>query len=563
MKTHFLLIFWTFLTLPLGQMISSAELPLPICEDFDDGDLDGWTLHGDARADNVEGVFELTGNTLAPSSFKANQMFEDFVISVDILPQVNGLLASRPGIFARFDPGRRTGYGANLRQSNSTLEIFNYTGGGSFTRLNRETFDIPGDKPLRLTFRGEGEELTAQVLDAENGTLIGVVTASDSTHTSGETGVVLFFPGGEIGRFDNFKAFHPGNPPKVDPPREPTTHRFNPVLNDPSLTITSIDNTMRLSWLGGGELEKWQEQRLTWETVSRASPYAESRQGMSLFRVRDPWESGRSVEAHIPASYDPETPIPLVVLLHGYFHTPSYIESFLFRMKPLAETKRFIYVQPEGLKDDTGNHLWNAVTNRTGLADDLRYLKALVEGIAAAYNVDRKRIYFVGHSNGGAMANDMACRYSELVAGFVNLGGFANLDETFCIPSEPVHALHIGGTEDPRFANRTLPGGEIAPTTPEPEDFVRPSLLESHAIWGAYNQHTSETMDQEATLDLANSPSGIDTHVTRMTGGAPGGATELWTIEGAGHTPSPTKKDTSTVLAESVIDWLLAHPKSP
>ncbi len=353
--------------------------------------------------------------------------------------------------------------------------------------------------------------------------------------------------------------------PKEDPPLEAFTDRFNPVIDHPSLAATSLGGEVRLDWQGGGYLEKLQEQTLEWETVALESPHEEPPNGTGLFRVRDPWEGGRSVDVHIPASYDPKTPMPLVVLLHGYHNVPSYIESFLFNMKPLSESKRFIYVQPNGLKDNEGNHFWNAVVGCCGETDskpdDAQYLRAVIEGIIARYHVDRQRIYVVGHSNGGAMANTLACRFADLIAGFVNFAGFTNKDESLCVPSEPVHALHIGGTNDPRFANDTIPGGTIAPSNAGPEVVIRPSVLESHATWGVYNQHSSEVVEAEATLDLASSPSGIDTRVTRMTGGAAGGATELWTIEGAGHTPNPTRSGTSTTLAESVIDWLLGHPK--
>jgi polyhydroxybutyrate depolymerase len=49
---------------------------------------------------------------------------------------------------------------------------------------------------------------------------------------------------------------------------------------------------------------------------------------------------------------------------------------------------------------------------------------------------------------------------------------------------------------------------------------------------------------------------GLDTVVTRYTNHPPGGAVELWTINGGAHVPT-----LSSEFSPRVIDWLLAHPK--
>jgi hypothetical protein len=44
--------------------------------------------------------------------------------------------------------------------------------------------------------------------------------------------------------------------------------------------------------------------------------------------------------------------------------------------------------------------------------------------------------------------------------------------------------------------------------------------------------------------------------VTRYTNAPPGGAVELWTINGGNHVPTLSAQFSSLVIA-----WLLAHPK--
>ena len=57
-------------------------------------------------------------------------------------------------------------------------------------------------------------------------------------------------------------------------------------------------------------------------------------------------------------------------------------------------------------------------------------------------------------------------------------------------------------------------------------------------------------------IDLTTDVAGLDTVVTRYGNRPPGGALELWTINGGSHIPT-----FSADFTPRVIDWLLAHPK--
>ena len=122
------------------------------------------------------------------------------------------------------------------------------------------------------------------------------------------------------------------------------------------------------------------------------------------------------------------------------------------QFRPLAEARGFLYCYPDGTIDRWGNRFWNATDaccdfGNTGV-DDAGYLRALIEEIARRFAVDRKRIYLVGHSNGGFMAYRMACQSADLIAGIASLAGTTFLDPSRCAPSEPVNILHIHGTAD-------------------------------------------------------------------------------------------------------------------
>ena len=166
---------------------------------------------------------------------------------------------------------------------------------------------------------------------------------------------------------------------------------------------------------------------------------------------------------------------------------------------------------------------------------------------AGRYSVDPKRIFIVGHSNGGFMAYQMACDHADQIAAIVSLAGGMYPDPKKCVPTSPVSVLEIHGTADMTvpFAGPTFGG------------VVFPGAQATVSDWVTLDA-CSPTADTSAPpLDLDTSLAGAETTVTRYAKGCrPGGAAELWTIAGGAHIPS-----LRATFAPDVIDFLFAHPK--
>ncbi|MEQ1833377.1 MAG: prolyl oligopeptidase family serine peptidase [Candidatus Eisenbacteria bacterium] len=62
----------------------------------------------------------------------------------------------------------------------------------------------------------------------------------------------------------------------------------------------------------------------------------------------------------------------------------------------------------------------------------------LVDEIAKYYTIDPKRVFLVGHSNGGAMSFRLGCDAPERFAAIVDLAGPFFMDATKCKPKAPV-----------------------------------------------------------------------------------------------------------------------------
>jgi polyhydroxybutyrate depolymerase len=318
------------------------------------------------------------------------------------------------------------------------------------------------------------------------------------------------------------------------------------------LTIQHDGDVNRLNWAGGGPLQRADYPNGPWQTLSNAvAPYAtEPGAAATFYRVARP----RPVDVYVPSSYDGQTPLPLVIMLHGYSQTGASEEKYL-QIQPLAAARGFLYCYPDSLIDQWGMPFWNATDSccdfgNTGV-DDAGYLRALIEEILHRFAVDPKRVFLIGHSNGAFMANRMACHSADLIAGIASFAGLTFLNPSLCAPSEPVNILHIHGTAD-EFSFYWGGAGVVFPAKMAPF----PGALKQVQLWAAYNHAVDPVEDGVPSLDLVTAVPGLDTVVTRYTHAPPGGAVELWSIQGGTHDPA-----LSAQFSSMIVDWLLTHPK--
>ena len=189
--------------------------------------------------------------------------------------------------------------------------------------------------------------------------------------------------------------------------------------------------------------------------------------------------------------------------------------------------------------------------------DDSSYLESLIEEIEAAAQIDTKRVYLIGHSNGGFMSYRMACDHADRLAAIVSLAGASWADPSDCRPSEPVAVLQIHGTADDTVH---YDGGTVSDVGIGKDGAPYPGVDAMLAAWTEYDgckpgiAATGSLMDVDKTVDDSSGPA--EATVFRASGCQPGGAVELWKIPGGGHVPvlAPTVDD-------AVLDFLFAHPK--
>lgn len=151
---------------------------------------------------------------------------------------------------------------------------------------------------------------------------------------------------------------------------------------------------------------------------------------------------------YIPGSYTGNEPLPVVFSLHGAGGTKES-QYELSEFDQLAESENFILITPEATAIGGPFTFWNqnSAANR---ANDVGFINALIDEIAASFNVDLDRVYIAGSSNGAFMALEIACRLEDKIAAVAAVKGYMLQDQiSACNPSKPTAIIQMHGTEDP------------------------------------------------------------------------------------------------------------------
>lgn len=260
----------------------------------------------------------------------------------------------------------------------------------------------------------------------------------------------------------------------------------------------------------------------------------------------------RPFTVHTPPGYDESKPAPLLLVLHGYA-LEAKVQSLYFGLDAVTDPRGMLYVAPDGTKNDEGKAFWNATSACCAPpdsdVDDSAYLAAVIEQVRSDYAIDDRRIFVLGHSNGGFMAYRLACDHADLIAGIVSLEGAMAEDPWRCDPSEPVSVVEIHGTADTVIRYEGGRNDDADPDSP-----VYPSAEQSVAAWAEFNGCDAPVAPSPPSRDIQKGKPAAT--VTAYGGCADGTAVELWTQPDGVHVP-----ELNDTFTEQAVDFLLAHPK--
>jgi polyhydroxybutyrate depolymerase len=119
----------------------------------------------------------------------------------------------------------------------------------------------------------------------------------------------------------------------------------------------------------------------------------------------------RTFRVHVPPSYTGKRAVPLVLDLHFLGGTAG-LQQYLSGFAQKSDEAGFIVVWPQGVSAS-----WNGtVCGGAALAqniDDVGFLRALVDQLAAIADIDHSRVYATGLSCGASMAHRLACEAAD------------------------------------------------------------------------------------------------------------------------------------------------------
>ena len=170
----------------------------------------------------------------------------------------------------------------------------------------------------------------------------------------------------------------------------------------------------------------------------------------------------REYFVHVPRSYNRSQKIPVVFMLHGTSGNGAKFYA-ISGWKELGETENILTVFPSswkhciielGIQKTTTK--WNIYPGSFEYCsgeqpkDDIKFLNQVIDELNSKFNVDRKRIYFAGFSNGGQMTARIGVEMSDRVAAVVSASG-VSFGDTIRQPKRLLPNLIQVGTNDRIF----------------------------------------------------------------------------------------------------------------
>ncbi len=159
-------------------------------------------------------------------------------------------------------------------------------------------------------------------------------------------------------------------------------------------------------------------------------------------------ERERSFVIHVPQTYDAALPTPVVLAFHGAGMNAEMM-IIMSGLNKKSDEAGFVVVYPNG--SGIGPfQVWNAggfsVDNNDRRPDDVAFVNRVLDEFGTLINVDTKRIYACGMSNGGMMSYRLAAELSDRIAAIAPVAGAIAVKESH--PNRAVPVLHFHGTKD-------------------------------------------------------------------------------------------------------------------
>ena len=258
----------------------------------------------------------------------------------------------------------------------------------------------------------------------------------------------------------------------------------------------------------------------------------------------------RTYLVHVPPRAPASGGYPIVLLLHGAGGSGRRIAAHT-GMDRIADREGFIAVYPDGLE-----RRWNDGRRGLSAADDVAFIRSLLDTLRRQYRVDSTRIFASGISNGAMLAHRLACDLPGVFAAIAPVAGAMPAAIAERCRQPKVSMIAIQGTAD-----RLVPyaGGSVGERGP---------VLSARAT----AEHWARASGCGATPAAESLPDRIrdGTRIQRFTWTGCDRGIALYAVIGGGHTWPGGPGGTSRLIgsttreidgAEVIWGFFRRHPK--
>jgi polyhydroxybutyrate depolymerase len=237
---------------------------------------------------------------------------------------------------------------------------------------------------------------------------------------------------------------------------------------------------------------------------------------------------------HLPKDYDQYQKLPLILVLHGGGGTAEGMFRLTFNgFNTLADQHHFFVAYPQGLEkswnDDRKDPIAYAHQNKI---DDVGFLRKLIHSLIKTYDIDPKRVFVTGISNGGFMSFRLGRELAGEIRAIAPVTATLPKDiqqEADQVAKTPVGLALFNGTEDPLVPYN---GGEVTVFNQKRGKIL--STEDTLKIWIKRNQCDPTPKKTEREDRDPKDETRVITF--EYEGKTPDSKVVLYRIEGGGHT---------------------------
>ena len=205
----------------------------------------------------------------------------------------------------------------------------------------------------------------------------------------------------------------------------------------------------------------------------------------------------RNFLIHVPTSYTGDEAVPMVFMLHGssgsgtkFYNISGWVEK--------SNQEGFIVVFPTGLeypiveKNNKLSTKWSSdglvkdIPEGYPIKDDVPFIRELVDKCKSTFNIDEKKLYITGFSNGGGFVRSRALFELNDVFAACNFSGGYGLPEPSEINGRIMPSFAIVGSRDDRIIDNTEVKEEIP---------LKMSEFYDHEVYGLWLKNVLNTLE--------------------------------------------------------------------